>query len=68
MLSKHPLLCSLFLLKRSICLSFIDREEKTEQLMDSRQELDSMEVELKRIQQEVECCAVWHRDPVDHHG
>nr|XP_023683877.1 girdin isoform X3 [Paramormyrops kingsleyae] len=27
-------------------------EEKTEQLMDSRQELDSMEVELKRIQQE----------------
>ncbi|XP_048864433.1 girdin-like isoform X5 [Brienomyrus brachyistius] len=27
-------------------------EEKTEQLMDSRQEVDSMEVELKRIQQE----------------
>lgn len=29
------------------------REEKTEQLLDCRQELDNMEAEVKRLQQEV---------------
>lgn len=29
------------------------REEKTEQLLDCKQELEQMEIELKRLQQEV---------------
>lgn len=34
-------------------LVLLCREEKSEQLLDTRQELENMEVELKRIQQEV---------------
>lgn len=44
--------CSnLFLSHLSLCLFF--SEEKSEQLLDTRQELENMEVELKRLQQEV---------------
>lgn len=43
----------------SICLTPLTlplsfREEKSEQLLDTRQELENMEVELKRLQQEVQ--------------
>lgn len=40
-----------FLTPHPLCLFF--REEKSEQLLDTRQELENMEGELKRLQQEV---------------
>lgn len=35
------------------CVSYLFSEEKTEQLLDCKQELEQMEAELKRLQQEV---------------
>lgn len=40
-----------FIFISSVC--FLSREEKSEQLLDTRQELENMEVELKKLQQEV---------------
>lgn len=37
----------------SLCSTPDTREEKSEQMLDCRHELENMEAELKRIQQEV---------------
>lgn len=36
-----------------VCVCVCRREEKSEQLLDCRQELENLEKELRRIQQEV---------------
>lgn len=44
---------SLLALSEFVKLLPVSREEKSEQLLDTRQELENMEVELRRLQQEV---------------
>lgn len=39
------------------------REEKTEQLLDCKQELEQMEIELKRLQQEVGTWNIYYLGP-----